>query len=269
MCRFLRFAVEHALSKTGDKVKEYLVGVEVFDRGNDFDPQVDPIVRVEVRRLRAKLEAYYESIGRNDVLRFEFPKGAYRAIFRVGRGTQRLKPTENGRATIALLPFAELSPESSDGCFSAGLSEELISLLTHIQGVRMVAWDVASRLQDGGPNLSSFRDGMNPGSFLRGSIRRAGTRIRVAVQWINAHSGAYMWSDVFERSVQDVLATQQELARAIADAVRSKLAPYRAAVPVARRRNAAFEIVRKIAPAGVSDDIGHCAIAQRTELEEV
>src|SRR5262245_38597688 len=82
MRRFLRFAVEHALAGTGDKVKEYLVGMEVFDRRDDFDPQVDPIVRVEARRLRAKLKANYESIGRDDALRIECPKGSYAAIFR-------------------------------------------------------------------------------------------------------------------------------------------------------------------------------------------
>ena len=59
MCRFLRFAVEQALAGAGDQIKEYLIGVEVFDRKHDYDPRVDPIVRVEARRLRAKLKAYY------------------------------------------------------------------------------------------------------------------------------------------------------------------------------------------------------------------
>ena len=66
MCRFLRFAVERTLAGTADEIKEYLVGVEVFDRGVSYDPRVDPIVRVEARRLRAKLDAYYASVGTND-----------------------------------------------------------------------------------------------------------------------------------------------------------------------------------------------------------
>ena len=63
MVRFLRLAVERALAGQADELKEYLIGVEVFDRKASYDPRVDPIVRVEARRLRAKLKAYYEGDG--------------------------------------------------------------------------------------------------------------------------------------------------------------------------------------------------------------
>ena len=59
MARFLRCVVERAVAGRGEEVKEYLLGVEVFDRKSDYDPRVDPIVRVEARRLRAKLEEFY------------------------------------------------------------------------------------------------------------------------------------------------------------------------------------------------------------------
>src|ERR1051326_273265 len=58
MQRFLRFSVEHALSGSTEAAKEYLIGVEFFDRPADYDPRLDPIVRVEARRLRAKLKSY-------------------------------------------------------------------------------------------------------------------------------------------------------------------------------------------------------------------
>src|ERR1700676_2128489 len=66
MSRFLQFGVEHTLAGTGHQVKEYLVGVDVFDRPKDYDPRVDPIVRVEARRLRQKLRSYYASSGKKD-----------------------------------------------------------------------------------------------------------------------------------------------------------------------------------------------------------
>src|SRR5262249_52926628 len=157
-------------------------------------PQLDPIVRVEARRLRAKLEAYYASVGRNDELRFEFPKGSYRANFRTHTGTQNIKSTETSAATIAVMPFTDLSPESSGGCFGAGLAEELIALLTHIQGLRVLAWDIGSQSRGRGPNLYSIRDDPNTGSFLRGSVRRTGICVRVTAQWIDTRSGAYLWS---------------------------------------------------------------------------
>src|SRR5258705_9138470 len=71
MSRFLRLAVEYTLAGRADEVKEYLIGVEVFDRKPSYDPRVDPIVRVEARRLRAKLQRYYESLGASDDLIIE------------------------------------------------------------------------------------------------------------------------------------------------------------------------------------------------------
>ena len=85
LCRFLRFTVEAHLSGHGDRIKEYLIGREVFDRNNDYDPRTDPIVRVEARRLRKKLEEYYAGVGREERARIAFPKGSYEPeIYEVG-----------------------------------------------------------------------------------------------------------------------------------------------------------------------------------------
>ena len=83
LSRFLRFAVEKALAGAGAELKEYLLGVEVFDRGQDFDPRLDPIVRVEAGRLRGKLQEYYEGGGQGDPVRIVFRKGSYAPTERV------------------------------------------------------------------------------------------------------------------------------------------------------------------------------------------
>src|SRR5512134_540387 len=75
--RFLRFAVEAKLHGQERQIKESIIGREVYDRGADYDPRTDPIVRVEARRLRAKLKAYYDDEGRNDPVHIEFPKATY------------------------------------------------------------------------------------------------------------------------------------------------------------------------------------------------
>jgi TolB-like protein len=77
LSRFLRFIVERTLDEGGDQLKEYLLGVEVFDRTDAFDPRLDSIVRVEARRLRARLDEYYLREGAADALVFRLPKGAY------------------------------------------------------------------------------------------------------------------------------------------------------------------------------------------------
>src|SRR5215510_11190726 len=78
--RFLRLAVDSA--RAGEALKEYRIGVEVFDRGQDFDPRTDPIVRVQAAKLRSKLLEYYSTGGAADVLVISVPKGAYAAEIR-------------------------------------------------------------------------------------------------------------------------------------------------------------------------------------------
>lgn len=80
--RFLQYVVEHALEGTSNEVKEYTLGVDVFQRGSTFDPRLDPIVRVEARKLRNRLAKYYESEGQQDQVRIELPTGSYVPTFR-------------------------------------------------------------------------------------------------------------------------------------------------------------------------------------------
>jgi TolB-like protein len=80
--RFLRFIVESALSGEAEKLKEWVIGVEAYGRGPDFDPRVDSIVRTEARRLRRKLSEYYLSEGRDDPVIIELPTGSYEPLFR-------------------------------------------------------------------------------------------------------------------------------------------------------------------------------------------
>ena len=79
--RFLQFVVEESLLGQPHRLKEYLIGLEVFDRREAFDPRVDSIVRVEARRLRYKLEEYYRLEGREDSVRIVLRKGSYVPIF--------------------------------------------------------------------------------------------------------------------------------------------------------------------------------------------
>jgi hypothetical protein len=79
--RFLAFSVQATLRGEGAQLKEYRIAREVFGRGEDYDPRLDPIVRVEARRLRTKLQEYYDGSGRGETLRIELPKGGYAAAF--------------------------------------------------------------------------------------------------------------------------------------------------------------------------------------------
>ena len=79
--RLLRYLVERTLAGDGDQLKEYVLGTEVFDRADSYDPRVDSIVRVEVRRLRSRLEDYYRAAGAADSVIITIPRGSYAPVF--------------------------------------------------------------------------------------------------------------------------------------------------------------------------------------------
>ena len=79
--RFLRYVVDRTLAGEADQLKEYVLGMEVFDRSDGYDPRLDSIVRVEARRLRAKLGEYYAGAGADDPVVIEIPRGSYAPVF--------------------------------------------------------------------------------------------------------------------------------------------------------------------------------------------
>src|SRR5580658_9214745 len=95
--RFLRFAIENALSGHADVLKEYVIGTEVYDRKPPYHPSQDSIVRTEARRLRAKLKEYYESEGRKNPVFIYFRPGTYVPLFR--RNELFVEPSANGSAS--------------------------------------------------------------------------------------------------------------------------------------------------------------------------
>ena len=82
LCRFLRYVVEETLAGRSGSLKEYSLGVVAFDRGDEFDPRMDPIVRVQARNLRVRLSQYYAGAGAHDPILIDLPKRTYVPVFR-------------------------------------------------------------------------------------------------------------------------------------------------------------------------------------------
>ena len=228
MTRFLRFAVDHSLSGHASELKEYVIGVEVFDRSAEYDPRVDPIVRVEARRLRSKLKAYYESDGAADPVIIEFLSGGYapRIRERAHAPAPAAAPVPGpGAGAVVVLPFADLSLKPGNQYFSDGLTEELIHVLTKVAGLRVVAWTTAARLRERQHDLAAIREQIDAAFVLTGSARIAGPSLRVRAQLIDTTTGVYLWSETFDRRLHDVFAIQEEIARAIVRTLRPQLLP--------------------------------------------
>jgi TolB-like protein/Tfp pilus assembly protein PilF len=215
MSRFLRFAVDEALNGHADRLKEIIIGAEVFDRGASYDPRLDPIVRVEARRLRTKLRAYYEGPGKQDAVILEFPKGQYSPVFRTAQERSAAPEAVAKESTIAVLPFSNLSSQPDSTYFSDGMTEEITHALTRIRGLHVVAWNTAAQLRDRQDDIGSIRRQLGVSWVLRGSVRKSGKSLRITAQLIETATGHYVWSQTWDREIRDVFAIQEEIAASI------------------------------------------------------
>jgi adenylate cyclase len=120
---------------------------------------------------------------------------------------------------IAVLPFADMSPERDQDFLCEGLAEELIDALTHIDGLRVAARTLSFQFR-GGHDLREVARKLGVRSLLEGSVRKAGDRLRITVQLIDAESGYHQWSERFDRSAADVFAVQDEIAETVANLLR-------------------------------------------------
>jgi serine/threonine-protein kinase len=214
--RFLRFAVRMAIQGTPDQLKEYTLGLAVFDKDQSFDPRLDAIVRVEAGRLRTRLKQYYQSEGEGDPLIIDLPKGSYIPSFIVQKNAKEDSPRPSySLNSIAVLPFQDHSPNRDEEYFCDGMTEELINALTKVRGLSVVAWTSASQLRGESQDVLGVAEQLKVGTMLAGSVRKAGSRLRITVQLIGTADGRYLWSEIYDRELQDVFFIQEEISQAI------------------------------------------------------
>jgi len=127
------------------------------------------------------------------------------------------------RASIAVLPFANMSGAKEDDYLCEGLAEEIINVLTRIPGLRVIAR--TSSFAIGRMELDVREAGarLDVGHILEGSVRRAGQRVRVTAQLVTTSDGSHLWSERFDRDLTDIFALEDELAEAIAERLRVEL----------------------------------------------
>jgi len=240
LCRFLTHIVNQAIHGDLDSLKEFSIAMEVFDRTSEYDPNVDAIVRVEARRLRAKLKLYYmNEPGRNDPVLIALRPGSYVPIFR-SLGKQPEDRQEDGAviqlggvASVAVLPFVNMSPEPEQEYFCDGMTEEIINSLTHVEGLKVIARTSAFQFKGMSVDIREIGRRLHADLVIEGSVRKSGDQLRITAQAIQTESGHHLWSETFRRELKDVFAIQEELAQSIAGLLR----PH---IPSARRVRPSF-----------------------------
>jgi serine/threonine-protein kinase len=147
-------------------------------------------------------------------------------LFFIGRYTARNSgsASELPAKSIAVLPFVDLSQAKDQEYFCDGISEEILDALAKVEGLRVVARTSSFSFKGKNADVSEIAQKLNVQNVLEGSLRREGNRIRVTAQLVNARDGFHVWSETYERELQGVFAVQDEITRAIVDALKIKLA---------------------------------------------
>jgi eukaryotic-like serine/threonine-protein kinase len=133
------------------------------------------------------------------------------------------KPEPARRASIAVLPFSDLSPEKDQEYFCQGLAEELINTLGTLRGLRVVARTSAFAIQSQGLDAREIGRRLQVDTVLEGSVRKAGNRLRVTTQLVDASDGYQIWSKRFDREMDDVFLVQDQIAETVASEMRAEL----------------------------------------------
>jgi TolB-like protein len=126
-------------------------------------------------------------------------------------------------ASIAVLPFADLSPAGDQAYFSDGIAEEILNVLAQIDGLTVASRTSAFALRDGKQGAPAIAATLNVRYLLEGSVRRDGEKLRITAQLIDALSDRHLWSKTYDREIKGIFAIQEEIAAAIAVALRDKV----------------------------------------------
>ncbi len=125
--------------------------------------------------------------------------------------------------SIAVLPFANMSDDPANAHFADGLSEELLNLLSRVPGLRVVARTSSFSFRSRAVGATTIAQELNVSHLLEGSVRKAGRRIRITAQLIRGTDSSHLWSQTFDRDLDDIFAVQDEIAAAVADELEIKL----------------------------------------------
>ena len=235
LSRLLRYVTEKTLAGESEQLKEYAVGVEVFDRDASYDPRVDAIVRVEAGRLRTRLDDYYAGDGAASGLRIGLPKGGYAAQFRTAsrrdlegpplQNPETSKPPEARRSTrswllagavvviaglslwllawrahperpsIAVLGFSEYSGNGALARLAAQLNDDVTSEMARLGTVSVVSH--TSVMQVAGKPLREIAEALDADFVMEATVEAESSGIRVVARLVNARTNRKVWVQDF------------------------------------------------------------------------
>ena len=156
-------------------------------------------------------------------LRYQSAADIQTALTKIGESVEGTK--EDGKPSVAVLPFVDMSPEKDQDYFCEGLAEELINALVRIEDLRVASRTSAFRFKGTQSDIREIGRRLDVSTVLEGSVRKAGSQVRISVQLVNVEDGYQLWSNRYDRELKDVFAIQDEIAQNIVESLQVKLTP--------------------------------------------
>ena len=231
---FLSFIVEKTLAGEAADIKGYTVATQVLGRKADFDPNLDPIVRIQAGRLRRALLQYYGVQGKSDAVVIEVPKGSYVPVFLCSSGQEDAGVVIPGvrqepvlalplGPSVAVMPLINLTDDRQEDYFTEGLAEELTSELARYQELRVIAYQSTRRWK--GKEIDPRAAGQDLGVrfLVEGSIRKDAKTVKIDLHVVDAQNGQRVWGEQYCRELKadSLIALQEEIAQQVAGRIGS------------------------------------------------
>ena len=228
--KFLSFVVDETLAGRALQLKGYTIAVAVYGRKEGFDPQVDPIVRVEAGRLRRALEYYYLTAGENDPVRIEIPKGGYVPTFQM----VQIPPSRANTFTsewddsalptgpsVAVMPLLNLTGDKEQDYFVDGLTEELTTELARYQEFRVIASQSTIQFKGEEVDPKEVGEALGVRFLLVGSVRKNVKTVKVTIGLVDTSSAAQIWGESYKRDLTaaDLITMQERIAHRVIGAI--------------------------------------------------
>jgi TolB-like protein/class 3 adenylate cyclase/Tfp pilus assembly protein PilF len=217
---------------------EYRIGINIGDvveeEGRIYGDGVNITARLEslaepggicisglvYSHIKNKLKLEYEYLGKQTVKNISEPVPLYR-ILSLSKAPLRSNIEEeqpnslSNKPSIAVLPFVNMSNDPEQEYFSDGMTEELIGALTKVEGLKVISRTSAFCFKGKDVNLQTIGNKLKVNNILEGSVRKAGNRLRITVQLIDVTNDSHIWSETFDRELEDVFAIQEDISQAI------------------------------------------------------
>ena len=173
--------------------------------------------------VRNKFEFPMVSAGRREVKNVDAPLEVYKVVLPWEERASSVGSENFDRRRIAVLPFANISPDPNDEYFADGMTEELISAISKIPELTVISRTSVMKYKGGGRSIQEIRPELKVGTMLEGSVRKAGMKVRISVQLIDANKEGHLWAENYNRELQDVFEVQSDIAHKVAESLKVRL----------------------------------------------